>query len=132
MAYVGRPTDYTDDMLEKARAYVDGGWRAEGHKYPSIIGLRKVLNRSRSTLYNWMADPEKAEFLDITDDLMDEQQLELTDNGLDGTFNAAITKLMLTKHGYSDKQELSGNEGGPIQLDTNWTVEVIEPKDSEE
>lgn len=132
MAFIGRPTDYTEDMLDKARAYVDGGWQEMGHKYPSIIGLRKVLNRSRSTLYKWMGSPEKSEFSDIIDDLMDEQQLELTGNGLDGTFNATITKLMLTKHGYSDKQELTGNEGGPIEIDTHWTVEVVEPKDNKE
>jgi hypothetical protein len=43
-----------------------------------------------------------------------------------------MAKLMLTKHGYSDKQELTGNEGGPIELDTHWTIEVVETKDNEE
>jgi hypothetical protein len=29
----------------------------------------------------------------------------LLNNGLDGTFNPPITKMMLSKHGYSDKIE---------------------------
>ena len=56
-------------------------------------------------LYRW-ADEEGNEFRDILDSIMDYQRFELTNKGLKGETNSVITKLMLTKHGYSDKQEI--------------------------
>jgi len=35
------------------------------------------------------------------------QHRGLVNGGLSGKFNPAITKMMMTKHGYSDKQELA-------------------------
>ncbi len=122
----GRPTDYTDETLTKAQSYVDGGYLKLGHVIPSIVGLTKALNRSRSTIYLWINDPDKAEFSDIVESLLDGQHLALTNGGLTSEFNSSIAKLMLTKHGYSDKQELTGSEGGAIEVDTKWTIEVIE------
>ena len=46
----GRPTDYNDETLIKAQSYVDGGYLEMGHVVPSIVGLTKALNRSRSLI----------------------------------------------------------------------------------
>ncbi len=35
----------------------------------------------------------------------------LVDGGLNEDFNSTITKVMLTKHGYADRQELTGANG---------------------
>ena len=117
-------------MLQRTKEYLDGGYLEKSRVIPSVVGLARYLDVSRSTLYLWGDDHD--EFSDILDSIKDEQHEILVSSGLTGDFNPTMAKLMLTKHGYSDKQELTGNEGGPIELDTHWTIEVVEPKDSEE
>ena len=52
----------------------------------------------------------------------------LANSGLKGDTNASITKLLLTKHGYSDKVEnaLTGADGGPVQIQEIKRV-VVDP-----
>ena len=101
---VGRPTACTPELKEQARQYIYK-YDDYGHVVPSAVGLCKILNVARSMLYRW-ADEEGNEFRDILDSIMDYQRFELTNKGLKGETNSVITKLMLTKHGYSDKQEI--------------------------
>jgi len=58
------------------------------------------------------------EFSDILKELDADQEIKLLNSGLTGDFNSTITKLILTKHGYSDKtqQELSGPNGGDLTI----------------
>lgn len=113
---MGRPTDYNEDTLAEARAYLDGGYESAGQQIPSIAGLARVLGLSRETLRKWAADAEKAEFVGIFESIQAEQEIQLVNKGLSGDFNPTISKLILTKHGYSDKQqsEVSGPDGGEI------------------
>src|SRR5262249_28803941 len=67
-------------------------------------GLAVALGIARSTVYLW-AD-KHPEFSDILELLLSQQAAQLIQNGLSGRYNSTITKLMLTKHGYSDKQEV--------------------------
>lgn len=102
----GRPTEYTQDIIDKAWSYVNGGWEKEGAPIPSLVGMCRVLNRGKSTIYDWAKDPEK-QFSDIVEALNELQEEILASKGLTGDFNSSITKLMMTKHGYSDKQDIS-------------------------
>lgn len=102
----GRPTEYSPEIVQAAWDYVDGGWKENGASIPSLVGMCRVLKRGKSTLYDWAKDPTK-EFSDIIESLNELQEEILAENGLTGEFNASITKLLLTKHGYSDKQEVS-------------------------
>jgi hypothetical protein len=52
----------------------------------------------------WAKDKNK-EFSYILDRCMQVQAKTLVNNGLNNTFNSAITKLVLGKHGYHDKME---------------------------
>jgi len=45
--------------------------------------------------------------------------------GLDGTFNAAITKLILHNHGYSEKQELAHTS--PDESMSPTRIELVAP-----
>jgi DNA-binding XRE family transcriptional regulator len=103
----GRPTDYTPELLQKAQEYADlASNRAldgEDRATASVAELALHLDVSRSTVYKW--SEEHKEFSDILEKILTAQELALIDNGLRGTFNSTITKLMLTKHGYTDKQE---------------------------
>lgn len=104
----GRPTDYNDECLAKAIEYVQGGWRENGRVIPSLVGLAQYIGRGKTTLYTWKNDknPDKDKFRDILLQIEEIQHEELLNNGLSGKFNSTISKLVLTKHGYSDKQEV--------------------------
>lgn len=102
----GRPTEYNQEIIDKAWDYVNGGWESEGGVIPSLVGMCRVLNRGKSTIYDWAKDPNK-EFSDIVEALNELQEEILARNGLTGDFNSSITKLLMSKHGYSDRQEIT-------------------------
>ena len=99
---VGRPSKYNKAILEKANSYLTE-WEEEGDMIPSVEGLSEFINIARSTLYKW--SNEKKEFSDILESINTKQQKVLINKGLSGLFNSNITKLVLGKHGFSDKQE---------------------------
>lgn len=101
----GRPTTWSEELEEKAWEYVDGGWEEQGDRTPSAVGLCGYINRSKTRIYEWAKDEDK-QFRDILSAINEKQEAELLKFGLSGDFNSTITKLMLTKHGYHDKQEL--------------------------
>ena len=100
----GRLTLYNDEIVQKARDYVVG-YAEFGDLVPSIAGLACALGITRETCYAWARDENKAVFSDILDELMQRQERGLLNGGLGGEFNSSISKMMLTKHGYSDKVE---------------------------
>ena len=104
----GRPPEWPNHT-EAAKEYIDGGYMTHGHAIPSIAGLALVLGVSRKVIHEWANNVDS--FRDIVDKLLTNQEQALLSNGLAGTFNPSITKLILTKHGYTDKieQEISGN-----------------------
>ena len=140
----GRPTIYTIEHNVKALEYLNGGYKGElidasnkelgytGEPYPTIAGLSLYLGISRMTVYAWQEDEDKAEFSYIVESLMSTQEVKLTRGGILGEFNPTITKLALTKHGYSDKQDNThtGSNGGPISL-SDMTEEQLDKKLSE-
>lgn len=95
----GRPTTYTEEVLELAQDYVDNC----PDTVPLVVGLCKHIGRSKSTVYSWAKDEDKKVFLDILEQIEELQEGKLIAGGLSGEFNSPIAKMMLTKHGYSDK-----------------------------
>lgn len=100
----GRPTDYTPELVAKAWGYAEGGWSAVGDPVPTVAGLACEIGVRRETCYAWAKDENK-EFSNILGKIAEEQERNLVRGGLGGDFNAPITKMMLTKHGYSDRIE---------------------------
>ena len=125
----GRPSDYTPEIVKKAWAYANGGWLEAGDPVPSVAGLACEINLSRETLRLWAKDEEN-EFFGILNKIAQEQERNLVRGGLGGDFNAAITKMMMTKHGYSDKieNEVSGPGGGPIVQKIERVI--VDPKEA--
>jgi hypothetical protein len=120
----GRPTEYTPEMAKKAAKYLStckdeyllkkGGVLVKVN-LPSIAGLAIYLGVARSTIYEWKKNVP--EFSDNFEAVLAAQEKRLVDNGLSGTYNSTISKVMLTKHGYSDKQEIDHTTGGkPLYL----------------
>lgn len=77
------------------------------HYLPTIEGLAVHLKVRRQTLYNWANEHD--EFFDILEQLKAAQASQLLQNGLKGEYNATITKLMLTKHDYIDRQDVTSD-----------------------
>jgi hypothetical protein len=100
----GRPTDYTKKLVAKAWKYANGGWIDVGDPVPTVAGMACEIGISRDTCYEW-AKHEDKEFSDILGKIAQSQERQLVKGGLLGAYNAPISKMMLTKHGYSDKVE---------------------------
>ncbi len=128
---IGRPTVYTDQMVVTAREYIQN-FKNYGDMIPSNVGLCRILGVRRQTLYAWKDDPTKKEFSDMLDELQEAQKRTLINNGLSGSYNAAITKLVLTKHGYSDKADntLSNPDGSGIF--NSMKITFVEAKQTDE
>ena len=125
MARTGRPSKYTDQTVSEALYYVDN-YKEFGDKIPSIAGLSLHLGISKETAYEWGRGDKKPDFSDMLTKLLSKQEQILLNSGLDGTFNSTITKLVLSKHNYSDRQDITTN-GQSIKND--WVIMPTSPKD---
>ena len=116
----GRPTNLTKEVIQQAWDYVDD-FETHGHAVPSVVGLCKVINRSKSSVYRW-AEEENSDFWDILRAINENQELVTFNRALTGDYNASIAKLLLGKHGYSDKQEIKAE----VKDITNMTDAELE------
>ena len=121
----GRPTTCSIEFQDKAWDYVNGGWEYAGHAFPSVVGLCDVLNVAKSTLYQW-EKREEFEFADILRAIHSKQELVAFNKGITGEYNATIVKLLLGKHGYSDKQENTHNGNVSVEHTHAITDDVLE------
>lgn len=117
---VGRPLEYNIEFVDKAREYLESckdqempadtenGIRSRlVVKIPTKGGLARYLGVARETLYDWAS--KYPEFSDIMEDLGAEQEERLINNGLSGTYNQTITKVLITKHGYREGVDNTSN-----------------------
>lgn len=150
----GRPTEYKPAILKKAKEYLEEcqdenvqvvkqantekGYEMYDNKLkvklPSVEGLARYLGVARSSIYLWAKD--HPEFSDILEDILAEQADRLVNNGLSGDYNSTIAKLILTKHGYTDRTDVT-SDGKPIIADEETRAlakqalnEYITPKDT--
>lgn len=98
----GRPTKYSKEVLEQTEQYLRDYFNEELEEVvPSIEGLAAYLSVSRSSLYEWKKQDK--EFSHILEDILSIQARESLNKGLKGEWNSTIVKLLLGKHGYSEK-----------------------------
>ena len=108
-------TTFTDEIEQAAKDYIDGGFET----IPSVVGLAVHLKVSKSTIYKW-AEDNLGTMSDTLELCNDKQHVMLTSKGLTSEFNATITKLMLSNHGYSEKTSTDITSGGqPIKNEYN-------------
>lgn len=125
----GRPTLYNEQTCIKAQEYLDScideeyvRIKSEGDKSTSFDNLVKVklptreglalcLGITTETTYDWAN--KYPEFSYIISKLNQIRADKLQNSGLGGTYNPTIAKLLLAKHGYVDRQEVTGADGGP-------------------
>jgi hypothetical protein len=122
----GRPPKFTPELIEQARGYIDScvdeyvEGKLHAANVPSIAGLARWLNVSRETIYAWRE--ENKEFSDICLDVLSEQEKRLASFGLAGVYNPTITKLMMSKHGYTEKTETDITSKGEKIAGINYIV----------
>ena len=119
----GRPTSWSKELEDKAWEYVNGGWREAGHAVPMVVGLCVYIERSKSIIYDWEKDESK-QFSDILKEIKSAQELELFNKSLTGDYNPTMSKLLLTKHGYSDKVDSDVTSGGKT-IKNEWHIHPI-------
>lgn len=132
----GRPLEYCDEILVKAREYIDS---CEDERYtliktdgdksqtvenkirvrlPTIEGLCLYLKIHRDTAYDWEKKFEG--FSDILSELRNKQAERLINNGMSGDYNPTIAKVLLTKHGYREGQDLT-TDGDKLNISFSKT-----------
>ena len=128
----GRPTKLTRELVDKAAEYVqETDTFLPGSLLPTIERLSLILDISRETIYEWRdaenPTPLQREFSDIVSRLMRLQADKLLQLGLAGKYNPMITKLVLSKHDYTDKQQVDHTTNGK-ELPTPILGGVSQPK----
>ena len=127
---MARPTDYRPQMVDEARRYIANHTDFED-PVPTVAGLACVLGVTRKTIYEWVKDETKGAFCDILEELGQRQERVLVRGGLGGDFNAPISKMMLTKHGYSDKVENDHTSSDGSLYPTRIIIEAATPQDAD-
>lgn len=113
---MARPLEYNLEIVAKAEEYIKSCQDSfkilgEGEsaktvptvKVPTIEGLAVYLNIHKDTIYDW--ESKFSEFSDVIATLRSHQADRLINNGLAGTYNPTIAKVLLTKHGYKEGTE---------------------------
>lgn len=126
----GRPTEYSidivDESLEYLNAFLDEDKRRELKPIqliPTVEGLCAFIKRSRSTVYKWKEEEGKEDFSDIVEMILEMQHMLLQNGGLAGHYNPTIAKLLLAKHGHSERIE-SDHTSKDGSMTPNTTVNV--------
>lgn len=98
---MARPSKLTDEARQLTIEYLNDCVLNED--VPTAAKLAVKLNVSKSTLYYW-AESDEA-FSDTLDKLQSIQEANLIEGSLKNKLNPTISKLMLSNHGYSDRQQ---------------------------
>ena len=103
----GAPPKYTEEQIvDITLKYLKDCEKNE--ELPTIAGLAVTAEVGRNVLYRYAKDYNQV-FKNIFERLLSEQERKLVNKGLKGDYNSTIAKLILTKHGYSDKQEIDAS-----------------------
>jgi hypothetical protein len=127
----GRPTKYSDDFIEKTFEYIESCKDTIDEtgklkvSLPTLAGLSLWLNVGKRSLYEW--GEANKEFSHALEAVQKEQENRLVENGLAGTYNPTIAKLMLSaKHEYRETSDIT-TKGNEL---TNLSVQFIDAKNS--
>ena len=118
----GRPSKYTARVQKKAEDYLEN-YGDYGDVMPMLCGLALAIGVHKDTIQDWSKDENKPEFSVLVGKVMQKQESVLFNESLKGEFNASITKLALTKHGYVDKADQTIVQTNRFE---GWTDEELE------
>lgn len=122
----GRPTKYTPEMQEKADYYAAGGWVEAGDAIPSTAGLCCYIGIVRSIAFIWRDTYPK--FSDTIQKISTLQEAVTLSKSITSVFNPTISKLILSNHGYHEKQYTDITTNGE-SLNRGRTLDEFYTKD---
>lgn len=96
---------YTNKDLKDALYYYEN-YELLGDVIPQIAGLAIHLGRCVNTIKNWSKVKGNEAFLTVVEKIDTNQERCLINGSLKGNLNPTISKLILSNHGYNDKQEI--------------------------
>lgn len=111
MAKIGAPTKYCKEIVEKAHEY-ERAWKDLGDPVPMLVGLYVHCGINRHTGAQWRKRDDRSEFAAVCARVEVMQEHELLRKGLMRVTEQSITKLMLMRHGYSDRQAIDHTTNG--------------------
>lgn len=136
---LGRPSLLDAEMLEKAKRYMNDGFKEFGNIVPSSAGLACYLGVGKSTVYDWAKKtddnlklPFRRDFSETLDAIQAKQEMLLINGGLSQVYSGTITKLMLANHGYSDKVESDITSNGESMAPKPNVINLVGLKPSDE
>lgn len=121
---MGRSLGYTEEHLRLAIEYAEH-WEEFG-KVPQIARLAIHCGISKQTLYKWEKRDECKKFADVCARVRTEQEASLIDGGLSRDYDSGLAKLMLMKHGYSDRQEVDHKSADGSMSPAASTKEAVQ------
>lgn len=125
---MARPTLYNEQILVDTQKYIDECHDTPADResdiprqvnLPSLEGLAYALKINKDTVQEWKK--VHVEFSVLIEELLNKQARSLLNNGLAGTYNSTIAKVLLTKHGYREGIETDITSGGE-------TINTADPK----
>lgn len=122
----GRPTKYNQQILERTALYTTD-FEKFGDVIPSIAGLSLVLGVSRDTIHQWVKEEDKQDFSDMVKQLLAKQEQMAMCKGITGAWNATIVKLVLAKHGYTEKSEIDHSSSDKSMSPAPTRIELVAP-----
>ena len=129
---VGRPSLLNEELLEKAKEYLYGGYKEIDNVVPSTAGLCCYLGVGKTAVYEWAKDtpenklnPLRVQFAETLEGIQLMQESMLISGGLNQSFSGTITKLMLANHGYSDKVQTDVTSNGQTIGDKPATINLV-------
>lgn len=129
---VGRPSLLNEELLEKAKEYLHGGYKEIDNVVPSTAGLCCYLGVGKTAVYEWAKDtpenklnPLRVQFAETLEGIQLMQESMLISGGLNQSFSGTITKLMLANHGYSDKVQTDVTSNGQTIGDKPATINLV-------
>jgi hypothetical protein len=116
----GRPSEYNPDYVAKADEYLKLHQDIPVDELrlkvnlPTLKGFAAFIDINESTLYEW--DKTYPEFSKSLSKIKAEQHARLLNNGLAGTYNPTIAKLILSSnHGYKEKSDVTSDDKPMLQ-----------------
>lgn len=109
---MARPTLYEEKYIEAAETYLatcKDEPKERKVDLPTIEGFARYIGVNKTTLYEWSKVHD--EFSNALEKIKTEQQTRLINQGLSGTYNSTIAKLVLSaNHNMREKVDTTTND----------------------
>ena len=120
----GRPSQFSEEHIRLAQEYIDT-WKELGDEVPQLAGLAEHCGICKDTRLKYEKVSEEFAVLCARVRLM--QEKALINKGLARKADSSLCKLLLMKHGYTDRQQVDHQSSDGTMSPTK--IEIVAPKE---